>query len=252
MLDIHVQVASDTGCVRDHNEDMILLAGEYYRDESHELQFSLQPNARLTAVVADGMGGHEGGEFASELAVQSLQEFIDGLPAGLEPTDFISAFHQWVQQAHALITQKGIDMPQYNGMGTTLVGLIFYEDHIFSVNVGDSRLYRYRDTFLKQISRDHSLRELNHDPSIPSNYIYNSLGGGGESAFADVEEVTCHVLDNDIYLVCSDGLSDMLTDDEIDALMDQGANAIQLVEAAKAAGGEDNVSVMLIHISKPE
>ena len=105
MLDIHVQVASDTGCVRDHNEDMILLAGEYYRDESHELQFSLQPNARLTAVVADGMGGHEGGEFASELAVQSLQEFIDGLPAGLEPTDFISK-HMPLSRRKALICRN--------------------------------------------------------------------------------------------------------------------------------------------------
>ncbi len=252
MLDIHIQIASDTGCVRDHNEDMILLAGEYYRDENHEMQFSLQPNARLTALVADGMGGHEGGEFASELAVQSLQEFIDGLPAGYEPAEFINAFHNWIRDVHAMITQKGIDMPQYNGMGTTLVGLIFYESRIYSVNVGDSRLYRYRDTFLKQISHDHSLRELRHDPNIPSNYIYNCLGGGAESAFADVEDITAHVLDNDIYLVCSDGLSDMLTDDQIDSLMDNNADALQLVDAANAAGGKDNISVMLIHISKSE
>jgi len=134
-------------------------------------------------------------------------------------------------------------------MGTTFVGMFSYEERIYMVNIGDSRLYRYRGGILKQLSSDHSMRELTGDMTTPSNVIYNSLGAG-TSAFADFTELTGQLLDEDLFLICSDGLSDMLTDDQIEEVLHQEPTAINLIEAAKAAGGRDNVSVVLLRVTE--
>ena len=204
MLLLKCQLASDMGCIRTNNEDMILFNGGLYRDETYEQKFELIPQARFTA---------------------------------------------FVNETHALITNKGVELPQYEGMGTTFVGMFSYEERIYMVNIGDSRLYRYRGGILKQLSSDHSMRELTGDMTTPSNVIYNSLGAG-TSAFADFTELTGQLLDEDLFLICSDGLSDMLTDDQIEEVLHQEPTAINLIEAAKAAGGRDNVSVVLLRVTE--
>lgn len=189
MLLLKCQLASDMGCIRTNNEDMILFNGGLYRDETYEQKFELIPQARFTAFVADGMGGHEGGEFASELAIQAFDRFITDLPSDLSHEALSGEIKNWVNETHALITNKGVELPQYEGMGTTFVGMFSYEERIYMVNIGDSRLYRYRGGILKQLSSDHSMRELTGDMTTPSNVIYNSLGAG-TSAFADFTELT--------------------------------------------------------------
>ena len=249
MLLLKCQLASDMGCIRTNNEDMILFNGGLYRDETYEQKFELIPQARFTAFVADGMGGHEGGEFASELAIQAFDRFITDLPSDLSHEALSGEIKNWVNETHALITNKGVELPQYEGMGTTFVGMFSYEESIYMVNIGDSRLYRYRGGILKQLSSDHSMRELTGDMTTPSNVIYNSLGAG-TSAFADFTELTGQLLDEDLFLICSDGLSDMLTDDQIEEVLHQEPTAINLIEAAKAAGGRDNVSVVLLRVTE--
>lgn len=251
MSAISFSLRSEVGCVRANNEDMILLNGEFYRDESFEDYCTIHDYSRLEAIVADGMGGHEGGEFASELAVQAFDDFLMGLPDELTPEQVITQTKQWAQDTHQMITAKGLEMPQYAGMGTTFVGLFTYEGRVFMINIGDSRLYRYRNQALKQISEDHSMRNLTGDASQQSNLIFNSLGAG-DSVFADVFDITERILPDDYYLICSDGVTDMLSDEQIDALLDEataantpsGVIVDQLVEAAKAAGGKDNISVI--------
>lgn len=246
---------SDVGCVRENNEDMILLNGEFYRDESFETRFELDDLSRFAAIVADGMGGHAGGEFASELAAQAFDDFVQTLPDDLSSQQVIDAAKQWTKTTHEMILAKGREMPQYSGMGTTLTGLFSYQGMVFMINIGDSRLYRYRETVLKQISEDHSMRNI--VGQAQANLIYNSLGAG-DSVFADVVDITTRILPDDRFLVCSDGLTDMLSEEEIDAILDQNianakanANAVdQLVDAAKAAGGKDNISVILIHFEQ--
>lgn len=241
------------GCVRTNNEDMILLNGEYYRDETTDQRFELLHSSRFTALVADGMGGTEGGEFASEIALQAFEKFVDIAPEGLNNTELGEAVKRWTMQTHNAILQKGVEFPQYNQMGTTLTGLFGYGNRTFMINIGDSRVYRYRSGILNQLTRDHSMRELHHDPTIASNLIYNCLGGGAPDAFADFTDITERVLDDDRYIICSDGLSDMLTDDEIESVISQSLEknddhtAIALAEAAKAVGGRDNVSVLMLH-----
>ena len=116
------------------------------------------------------------------------------------------------------------------------------------INIGDSRLYRYRDTVLKQISEDHSVRNL--IGSADSNLIYNSLGAG-DTVFADVVDISDRILPDDRYLVCSDGLTDMLSVEQIDAILDENVDAVDaLIDAAKAAGGKDNISVILVHFEQ--
>lgn len=246
MLKIGCALISDKGCVRENNEDMILLNGEFYRDEHAEYEFHTDDSSRMAAMVADGMGGHNGGEFASELALQSFDEFLTNLPPTQTGEQIVNAVKDWAMQAHAFILQKGQELPAYSGMGTTLVGMFFYEDKIFILNIGDSRLYRYRDHVLKQLTEDHSLRNLTHDMTISSNLIYNAMGAGN-TVFTDVVELSGKILGDDRYVICSDGLSDMLTDETIADILNRGGSAADLVNASKDAGGKDNVSVILLH-----
>ncbi len=109
-------------------------------------------------------------------------------------------------------------------------------------NIGDSRVYRLRDGILRQLTTDHSMKELTRNPDYPSNIIYNCFGLE-KDFFADVKDVSNMLLPDDIVLVCSDGLSDMLPDDEIEALLPSGAEA--LLSAAKNAGGEDNITFII-------
>ena len=244
---LQCQVASDVGSVRTNNEDIALLTGGLYRDAVDSFEIELQPMSRFTAIVADGMGGYEGGEIASEMAVKSFDSFFTGLPAGLSVDRLVARVKSWVAEMHAEIISFGDEHREYAGMGTTMVGMFAYEGKMFRINIGDSRLYRFRNGMLKQLSVDHSMRELTGDMSQPSNLIYNSLGAGGK-VFADVEEMTSQLISDDRFLICSDGLSDMLSDEEIASLLIGNADVEALVAVAKQAGGRDNISVILLTV----
>lgn len=260
--EIKCRLITDVGCVRTNNEDMILLNGEFYRDQEAEQSFTLEEGARFTALVADGMGGTNGGEFASELALQYFDQFLARVPEGLSDEEFHVVVDRWAKQTHSGIVSRGIEKPEYSDMGTTLTGLFGYGGRIYLINIGDSRTYRYRYGILKKLSRDHSMQEKYNDPSLPSNMIYNCLGGGSpeEEVFADLTDITDEVVDDDRFIICSDGLSDMLTDEEIEAVIAQSLEPLsdikdtvrELVEDAKKAGGKDNVSVLLVHFISVE
>lgn len=245
MLLFKCQFASDVGCLRKNNEDMILLNGKLYRDEESTKDIEFSSDMRFTACVADGMGGHEGGEIASELAVRAFDSFVVDLPSSLTQQQLADKLKEWVNQTHAFIVDQGINDPQYSNMGTTLVGMFGYEGNAYYINIGDSRLYRYRGGILKQLTCDHSMRELTGNKSISSGAIYNCLGAG-PSAFADFIDLTGQLFDKDIFLVCSDGLSDMLNYEQLEELFKGKVTANRFVEAAKNAGGKDNVSVVLL------
>ena len=149
--------------------------------------------------------------------------------------------------AHRNILSQGEQNPEYQGMGTTFCGMLFYEKLVLAFNIGDSRLYRFRDNFLRPISKDHTMRQITGNQSFPANQLDNSLGAGA-STFADVYDLTELIHDNDIFLICSDGLSDMVTDEEMEQILSTEPTAEKLVEAAKNAGGKDNVSVVLLKI----
>ncbi len=230
--------ASDVGRVRDHNEDAVLAEHPVY-------------------VVADGMGGHAAGEVASAIVVDTMRELLGGGPP--EAGDVAAQ----VRRANERILASSREHPEQAGMGTTATGFAVVRDagreRVAVLNVGDSRVYRRRAGALEQLTVDHSevqelveaglltREEAHHHPL--RNIVTRSLG-----AFEDLE-VDVRVLDpepGDRFLACSDGLSDELGDDEIDAVLaaheDADAAAAALVAAALDAGGRDNVTVVVLDV----
>lgn len=236
---------TDEGLVRDHNEDFI----------------SCLPETGL-AILADGMGGHNAGEVASELAVASVREALEEI---LSPEikdvceiDFKEVVHESVVFANDEINLHAKTHPECKGMGTTIVLALFQNNKVILASVGDSRIYRFRKGELKQVTTDHSLVQemidngyMSEEEAINStnrNLITRALGIAEE---VKVDVTQADVEKDDIYLLCSDGLSDMITDDLIfstlvKARQDLKRASEELVQQAKEHGGHDNVSVILV------
>lgn len=236
---------TDEGLVREHNEDYI----------------SWIPETGLV-LLADGMGGHNAGEVASELAVTSV---TDALEEVLSPDvtnscdiDFKEAVHEAVIYANDEINQHAKTHPECTGMGTTIVMALFHNSSVILASVGDSRIYRFRKGELKQVTTDHSLVQemidngyMSEEEALNStnrNLITRALGIAED---VNVDVVEHETEKDDIYLLCSDGLSDMITDEQIFSSLVKSRQDLErasedLVELAKEHGGHDNVSVILV------
>ena len=246
---------TDQGRVRDHNEDSI----------------GSNPERGLL-VLADGMGGHKGGEVASALAVDTildqLKNFLPLITPGEtdEKTGYSlesMAIEQAIVKANTVIYQASKNNVQYEGMGTTVVVLLFYDNRITVAHVGDSRLYRLRDNVLEQMTRDHTLLQELVDrgfytkqearKSLNKNLVTRAVG---VNTTVDVDLLEDITLTNDIFILCSDGLNDMIEDKLIEDTVlnyreDLDKAAKELINQANQHGGKDNVSAMLAMPIKP-
>ena len=211
MFTIHMTAASKVGCVRSQNEDMVLLGSHFVRNDAFSTRVDLTNSDRYIMAVADGMGGHNRGDVASSDALHNLEFYFHDLPTGLSPESIKDKFEDWLVSINNIIDSKGRSDEQYKGMGTTLVGLAFYEGQFYTLNCGDSRLYRFRDGDLTQLTSDHSLSNM-LGSSQHSNVITNCIGGGATSSFIDIVNITDDIKEGDVYMLCSDGLTDMLPD----------------------------------------
>ncbi|HEC83709.1 MAG: Stp1/IreP family PP2C-type Ser/Thr phosphatase [Candidatus Parabeggiatoa sp. nov. 2] len=246
---IEMVCRTDTGRIRQHNEDC--LGG----DESLGL-----------VALADGMGGYQAGEVASEMAVKiiikQLYASIKSLLHAKRRTSYryhsaTVLLEQAVLKANQAIYEMGEQQARYQGMGTTVVAVLFH-NHLMSVaHVGDSRLYRLRGNDFRQITKDHSVRQELIDCGLytpeqarnsPNKNLVTRALGVGEQVDVEVQEE--RVLAQDIYLLCSDGLSDMLNDSDMHSILcdaDTLEQAAQLlIDAANAKGGRDNISLVLV------
>ena len=237
--------ASKVGCVRSQNEDMVLLGSHFVRNDAFSTRVDLTNSDRYIMAVADGMGGHNRGDVASSDALHNLEFYFHDLPTGLSPESIKDKFEDWLDSINNIIDSKGRSDEQYKGMGTTLVGLAFYEGQFYTLNCGDSRLYRFRDGDLTQLTSDHSLSNM-LGSSQHSNVITNCIGGGATSSFIDIVNITDDIKEGDVYMLCSDGLTDMLPDSIIYTLLAEGSDSNTLCDAAVAAGGLDNVSCCVL------
>lgn len=245
MSELLITGLTDTGRMREQNEDNIAMA----------------PEAGLV-VVADGMGGHRAGEVASRLAVDVIQRHVlDTLSGAGESTNGsieVALVRDAIQQANQAIYAHARANPEYAGMGSTVVVALFYGDKLCVGHVGDSRLYRFRDTILEQVTEDHSVvQELisrglvtaeEARQSISKNLVTRALGIDPDVE-ADVAEHD--VYDDDVYLLCSDGLNDILADGDLELMLTElgrnlEATARQMVDTANERGGPDNISVILV------
>lgn len=247
---LRIEAISDTGLVREKNEDMVLVQGELVRNSRISFEIDHSGARKSIFAVADGMGGYNGGEYASEIVLQELDDLILSLEDGLTSGQIITILKEWLNVVHDNICQKGIAWKGFTGMGTTLVAMIFYYDITLIINIGDSRAYRFRDNVLRQLTIDHSLKELDHKRIIPSNIIYNAIGGRTDKIFMDIEDISGSLFDKDQFILCSDGLSEMLDNDTLENILRTENDINKLFKRAIAAGGLDNISIINLYISK--
>jgi serine/threonine protein phosphatase PrpC len=252
-----LQTASltDPGRVRDHNEDCI---------ES-------RPEIGLY-VLADGMGGYNAGEVASGMATSLISDGVqeswigrDVARLGRDDAKALSErlIREQIARANSAIFTTSQNNPECAGMGTTLVVCLFFDNFLTVAHIGDSRLYRLRGEAMEQVTRDHSLLQEQLDSGLITpeeaklsqnkNLVTRALG------IDPTVEPELHVYEtqpDDIYVLCSDGLSDMVDDEEIRLTLitlrtNPALTVAQLVQAANDNGGRDNISAMLVRVAEP-
>jgi PPM family protein phosphatase len=240
---------TDTGKVREHNEDTI----------AFDADIGL-------LVLADGMGGYNAGEVASGIAVKTIVNLVreqvelqdlnvQDRESGLSRPTII--LRDAIHRANKIIYQTARTQPQCEGMGTTVVAALFFDNRVTIAHVGDSRLYRQRSDKLEQVTMDHSLLQELVDRGFYSaeeaqraankNYVTRALG---VEPNVDVEIQESTVQKGDAYMLCSDGLSDMVEDEDIHLTINTFSDnldtvAKQLIQLANDNGGRDNVSVVM-------
>jgi PPM family protein phosphatase len=247
--------ASDVGLQREHNEDSFVVLKEY------DLY-----------VVADGMGGHRAGDVASKLATETISEFFKSTAND----DVTWPFHfdtnlseeenrllTGIRVANRQIFERSARSREYHGMGTTVVGAMFSprKGRMYIGHVGDSRCYRVRDGKIQQLTRDHSLindyllamPDLTEEQrsELPKNVITRALGMQ-DQVVVDLQHDDPEP--GDVYVLCSDGLSGMVTDEEILKIVRNSTDirdaCTQLITRANEHGGEDNITALLVQIER--
>lgn len=247
MKRIIVSAESNMGYVRTNNEDMIYAGCKKVRDADCYASLDVD-NSNVVVAVADGMGGYACGEVASEMVIDSFSYFVSDLPVGMDEMDFRDSLNEWVFNVTRRVEAASKSDPSMANMGTTLVALVGYGGNFYVVNCGDSRLYMMRDGVLTQLTSDHT-PEGNGEHAHRSHSVTNCIGGGCLYSYLDIENITDIIKADDVFLLCSDGLTDMVSDVAIASVlrMSEGVvNAASLVKAALEAGGGDNVSVCLV------
>lgn len=238
--------ATDVGRVRGNNEDSV----------------AVEPEVAL-AVLADGMGGYNAGEVASGMVAtfikSELGRWLKEAAGGASDHDVKRAMDICVDNANRAIFNAANSNPKYAGMGTTLVVAVLREGRLLVGHVGDSRAYRFRDDALTQLTRDHSLLQEQLDAGIitPEEASYSSnknlvTRAVGVEDTVMLETHLHEALPGDVYLMCSDGLSDMLDDTSIGQVLRTNSNlpdtAAALIAAANEMGGRDNIAVVLARV----
>jgi len=252
-MKIRYAAKTDVGMKRTHNEDY----------------FSLMEDEQLF-VVADGMGGHSSGEVASRMAAETVSEFYQRTkdedatwPYKMDRSlSYIeNRLVCGIKLANYKIYETASKDIRYKGMGTTIVTSLINGDKIYIAHVGDSRCYRFRNNNFVQVTRDHSLLEDYKDAkpdmteeeerNFPHKNVITRALGMRDTVQVDVK--TEDVMDGDMYVLCSDGLSGMVSDDHLEEILSNGedleAIVSEMTDQANSAGGVDNVTTLLIECS---
>lgn len=252
---IEIICQTDVGQVRDHNEDYV----------SSDDRIGL-------AILADGMGGLNAGEVASSMSVNLLMEELTSYIAGesdieheLEENGLplkARVLEKAIIKANSAVFHVSQTQPNCEGMGTTIIASMFYDNKVAIGHIGDSRVYRFRDNKLEQVTKDHSFvqelidkglyTEEEAKASNKKNVVTKALG---VSPAVEPEVHEHKVKVGDVLLMCSDGLTDLVADADIEKTFQNlsgnlAATANQLVELANASGGRDNISVILVRAKK--
>ena len=224
---------SDIGRKRENNQDSYLL----------------NDKAKLY-VVADGMGGHAGGEVASKIAVDTLNKVFSYTSRSFEPSSYLV---RAIQEANNMIYEKAVQTPSLKGMGTTVTCLLFSYDTVFVAHVGDSRAYFIREGMIWQLSQDHSLvseQMVAGGATAMRNIITRSVGYDRQ---VEVDVYTKKVAMGDQYLLCSDGLYGFVGHKEMATVVSSlllSSATKKLIDLANSRGGDDNITAILVKVEE--
>jgi PPM family protein phosphatase len=247
---IEVASLTDVGRQRANNEDSYL----YWEPES-EKEFLRK--GRL-AVIADGMGGYEGGQEASRLAVETVRHIYDGDFDDDPQAALTAAFGA----AHENIQRYAVEHPEFHGMGTTCTAVAVIGPELYFAHVGDSRLYRVRGANVSRLTRDHSyvgrlvesgIVRAEDAESHPQRHILTAALGSGREVVPDVPAAAVKVEKGDSFVLCTDGLWGLVSEAELAQMVNGNTPNVAchaLVQAALDRGGPDNVTVIILHISE--
>jgi serine/threonine protein phosphatase PrpC len=240
---------SDVGCQRENNEDRYS-----YWEPADDRQFALK--GRL-AIVADGMGGYEGGQEASRLAVEAIEEVYASTIEGDPRSWLLAGF----QAAHDRIQEYAVKYPDLHGMGTTCTAIALLDHLLYYAHVGDSRLYLVRDSSIFRITHDHSyvgrlvangVIRAEEAESHPQRHILTAALGAGITVTPDSPQQPVSLQSADVLVLCTDGLWGLLSEQEIQATV-SAKNSEEvchaLVETARKRGGPDNITVQVLRLA---
>ncbi len=249
---LEIASCTDAGIVRSHNED------------------SIASDASIGFVVlADGMGGYNAGEVASGMATTVIATEMQNVLAHQRPFDLDGTtgrpigqqlLLEQIAKANMSVYQAAQTQPHYSGMGTTLVAALFFNNSVTFAHIGDSRAYRLRNSELTQVTKDHSLLQEQIDNGMitpeQARYSHNKnlvTRALGIDPLVDAEITNCDARPGDVFLLCSDGLNDMVPDEDIGMTIQALSSnlklaAQQLVQMANDNGGRDNISVILVRV----
>ncbi len=245
---IEVAGLTDVGCQRENNEDSYL-----YWEPSGEQEF--ERKGRL-AVIADGMGGHEGGKEASHMAVETVREIYDRSFHGDPQSALVEAFIA----AHARIQEHAEQNPALHGMGTTCTALVVRDRQLYFAHVGDSRLYLVRAARILRLTRDHSYVGRLVESGIvrpedaerhPQRHILTAALGAGRDVVVDGAEQPLALQEGDDLLLCTDGLWSVATEEELETAVSGNPPAeacAALVKLARERGGPDNITLQVLRV----
>ncbi|HIL96066.1 MAG: Stp1/IreP family PP2C-type Ser/Thr phosphatase [bacterium] len=255
---LEIVCQTDVGKIKDHNEDCL----------SSDTDLGL-------AVLADGLGGSNAGEIASSVSVGLLMDELQSFQRDSSPSATEWATDESAEPVPVQVVQRAIENandavfkmsqkdPLRQGMGTTILVSLFYDNKVAVGHIGDSRLYRFRHGELLQITRDHSFVQVLVDKGLytreearsssKKNVVTRALGVALE---VDVEVHEHRVKVGDLYIMCSDGLTDLVDDDDLETIITEPDASLtetagHMVNLANANGGKDNISVVLVKIHKP-
>jgi|SRR5579863_5452276 len=244
---VEVASLSDVGCQRENNEDSLA-----YWESPDDATFA--HSGRL-AIVADGMGGCEGGQFASRIAVETVQEIYSTATDPDPQQRLLEGF----RQAHARIQQRARENPGLQGMGTTMTALALVGDLLYYAHIGDSRLYLLRAGKLRVITRDHSLVSRLVEAGIiraedadnhPQKHVLTAAVGIADEIQPDFSAVPMALEKSDVLLLCTDGLWGQMSEPELQEGLASPPQAAcrSLVQLAKDHGGPDNITLQVARL----
>jgi len=246
---VEVAGMSDVGCQRQNNEDRY----SYWEPPSDQ-QFARK--GRL-AIVADGMGGYEGGQEASRIAVEAIQE-VYAETAGSDPQSLLLA---GFDEAHQRIHSYSVDHPELRGMGTTATAIALVANGLYYAHVGDSRLYLLHGQDISRLTHDHSYVGRLVESGVitpeeaeghPQRHILTAALGSGPDLSPDSPEHPISLVNGDTLVLCTDGLWGLLSDREVQQAVEghKPADACRtLIEMAKERGGPDNITVQVLRVA---